>query len=153
VTDVQFPENLENLKGLDQVNALHGVLDKLGVAGEVNFVRRIPDQHRLIVPVAVPGRETKVELNLATHSATTAEQNQGLSGALVFLHKMPGPHNTALRGNWFYTRIWKIFADATSYLILFISISGIYLWAVLRAERRIGLVLLTVGAFSFFGLV
>src|ERR1041384_5460187 len=61
VNDVQIPENLETLKGREQVNAMRGVLDKLGVAGEVNFVRRVPDQHRLIVPVGVPGRETKVE--------------------------------------------------------------------------------------------
>ena len=36
---------------------------------------------------------------------------------------------------------------------MFVSISGIYLWAVLRAERRIGLTLIAAGALSFFGLV
>ena len=43
--------------------------------------------------------------------------------------------------------------SATVYLVLFLSVSGIYLWAVLRAERRVGLALLAAGAFSFFGLV
>ena len=37
--------------------------------------------------------------------------------------------------------------------MLFISFSGIYLWTVLRAERRIGLALIAGGAFSFFGIV
>ena len=43
-------------------------------------------------------------------------------------------------------------ADATAYLILFISVSGLYLWYVLRAERRVGFVLLLAGGLSLFGL-
>jgi hypothetical protein len=43
-------------------------------------------------------------------------------------------------------------ADATVYLILFISFSGIYLWYVLRAERTVGLILLCAGALAFFGM-
>ena len=69
------------------------------------------------------------------------------------LHKMPGQHLANLRGNWVYMRLWRWLADATVYLVLFLSISGIYLWAVLRAERRIGLMLLAAGACSFFGLL
>jgi hypothetical protein len=54
--------------------------------------------------------------------------------------------------NWFYMQLWRGLADTTAYLILFISVSGIYLWYVLRAERRVGFVLLFAGALSFFGL-
>jgi hypothetical protein len=43
-------------------------------------------------------------------------------------------------------------ADATVYLILFVSVSGIYLWYVLRGERATGLVLLCAGGLSFFGM-
>jgi hypothetical protein len=50
-------------------------------------------------------------------------------------------------------RIWRWLADGTVYLVLFLSISGVYLWAVLRAERRIGLALIAAGAVSFFGSV
>jgi hypothetical protein len=49
--------------------------------------------------------------------------------------------------------VWRVLADGTVYLMLFITVSGIYLWVVLRSERRIGLALLTLGAFSFFGAV
>ena len=108
---------------------------------------------RLVIQVIVPGRETTVDLNLQDRSAVVTERNTGMWDALVYLHKSPGPHNVAIRGNWVYVQFWRVLADATVYLILFISISGIYLWAVLRAERRIGLALLAAGAFSFFGLV
>jgi hypothetical protein len=35
----------------------------------------------------------------------------------------------------------------------FLTLSGVYLWIALRAERRIGLTLLSLGALSFFGLI
>ncbi len=38
------------------------------------------------------------------------------------------------------TRLWSWLADATVYLILFLSATGIYLWSVIRAERKAGLV-------------
>jgi hypothetical protein len=50
-------------------------------------------------------------------------------------------------------RLWRVMADATVYFFLFVTFSGIYLWAVLRAERRVGLGLLAAGACCFFGLV
>jgi hypothetical protein len=151
--DLSLPAGVERLKGRQQVEALRGVLDGLGVAGEVNFIRYVARDHRLVIPVMVPGRETTVDLHLDTRTATVTERATGVWDAMVYLHKMPGPHNVNLRMNWFYIRIWKWLADATVCLVLFISISGIYLWAVLRAERRIGLLLLGAGALSFFGIV
>ena len=54
--------------------------------------------------------------------------------------------------NWVYMKAWRWLSDATAYLILFLSVSGIYLWYVLKAERRVGFLLLGAGALSFFGL-
>ena len=153
VLGLAIPEKLDSLKGREQVDAVRSILDSVDVRGEVNFIRRIPEQHRLVIPVIVPGRETTVNLNLETRSAVITQRNTGMWSALVYLHKIPGPHNVSIRGNWVYTHIWKWLADATVYLTLFISISGIYLWTALRAERRIGLALIAGGAFSFFGLV
>ena len=66
---------------------------------------------------------------------------------------MPGPHNVAIRGNWIGISLWRGVADATIYLLLFISLSGIYLWWAIKAERRTGLMLLAAGAVTFFGLI
>ena len=46
-----------------------------------------------------------------------------------------------------------LLADATAYLTLFITVSGIYLWVALKAERRVGIVLVLAGAITFWGLV
>src|SRR5262245_38195497 len=111
VTGVAIPDGIEKLSGRPQVDALRGVLDSIGVAGEVNFIRRIPRDRRLVIPIAVPGRETTVDLNLETRSATISQRNTGAWDALVYLHKMPGPHNVAVRGNWLYINVWKWLAD------------------------------------------
>jgi hypothetical protein len=50
-------------------------------------------------------------------------------------------------------RWWRVLADATAYLTLFITVSGIYLWVALKAERRVGLMLVLAGAITFVGLV
>jgi hypothetical protein len=151
--DLHIPAGVELMNGRDQVNALRGVLDSVGVRGEVNLIRRIPKEHRLIIPVVIPGREVVVDLNTETRSATITGHGDSMWRGLVYLHKMPGQHNANIRGNWVFLRIWKWLADATVYLVLFLSVSGIYLWAVLRAERRIGWTLIGAGACSFFGLV
>ena len=153
VENLALPDSVYSATGAGQVEALRPVLAKLGVAGEVNFIRRLPKEHRLVVPVLIPGRETTVDLNFETDAAVITERRTGAWDALVYLHKMPGPHNAILRGNSLYIRIWKWLANATAYLLVFISISGIYLWTVLRAERRIGFALIAAGAFSFFGII
>ena len=56
-------------------------------------------------------------------------------------------------GHGLAPRAWRILADATAYLLLVITVSGIYLWVALRAERRVGVILLLAGAITFWGLV
>jgi hypothetical protein len=121
----------------------------VGVIGEVEFIRHVPKEHRLIVPVTVPGRQTVVNIDLQKSTAEITQRTTGIWDAMVVLHKSPGPHMGAVRMNWFMFRVWRWLADSTAYALLFISVSGIYLWVVLRAERRIGLALLVTGACSF----
>jgi hypothetical protein len=135
------------------VDALRAVLDQIGVEGEIDFVRHVAKDHRMIVPVRLPDRDTVVTLDYEQRTASVSARQQSLGEAFVYLHKMPGPHNADVRGNSGLIRAWKVLADATAYLLLFLTLSGIYLWAVLRAERRIGIVLIVAGALSFFGLV
>ena len=94
-----------------------------------------------------------MSINLARHEATIVTRETGLADALMTLHLSPGQHGPDIRMNWFYMRAWRWFADATVYLILFISISGIYLWYMLRAERRVGFIMLLAGTVSFLGCV
>ena len=153
VSDLTVAAGVERLQGRARVDALQPVLDQLGVGGEVDFIRHLTSEHRLVIPVRVPGRETTVSLDYEAGTAIVTTRHEPLGDVFVYLHKTPGPHNADLRGNSRFMRIWRVVADATVYFFLFITTSGIYLWVALRAERRIGLILLVAGACSFFGLV
>lgn len=152
VSNLVLPENLQSLSGGPLIDALKPILKNMNVPGEIGFYQNLVKEKKLIVPVSIPGRATTVSINLATHEATIVSREIGLASALVTLHRAPGPHAPAIHMNWFYIKLWRWFADATVYLTLFISISGIYLWYVLRAERKLGFILLFAGTFTFFAL-
>jgi hypothetical protein len=153
VDNLTVPPDLAARQGRARVDALRSVLDQLGVRGEVDFVRHIAKEHRLIAPVRLPDSDIIVDLDYERRSATVTSRRQSFGGALIYLHKMPGPHNADVRGNSLLVRAWGVVADATAYLFVFLTVSGIYLWVVLKAERRIGLALIAAGTVSFFGLV
>jgi hypothetical protein len=153
VSGLEIPEGIERLSGMERIRKLQPILRKAGVSGEVEWVRYQSETSRMIVPVMKPGETSTLDLNLKTRTATVRRTGSGLLGALVYLHKSPGPHLINIRGNWLWTEIWRPFADGAAYLILFLAVSGIYLWAVLRAERRTGLILLGTGFAVFTGLL
>jgi len=152
VSGLPLPGDLQTLSGRPLIDALKPALEKAEVHGEVGFVRHLAKEEKLVIPVTIPGRETTVSISIASGEATIVTRETGLADALVTLHKSPGQHLGNIRMNWFYMKAWRWLADATVYLILFISVSGIYLWYVLRAERSVGFILLFVGALSFFGM-
>jgi hypothetical protein len=153
VANLRIPPDIARTEGRARVAALRSVLDQLGVRGEIDFVRHVASEHRLIVPVRLPDRDALISLDYDQKTATVTSRRHSLSAALVYLHKMPGPHNVDVRGNSLLMRAWRTLADATTYLFLFITLSGIYLWFALKAERRVGLLLIAAGAGTFWGLV
>ena len=150
VSSLNLPPDLPKLSGRPLVDGLKPILESIHVPGEIGFVQNRVET--LIVPVSIPGRETSVSLDFARHEATIVTRETGLADALMTLHKSPAGHAPEIRMNWFVIKAWRWFADATAYLTLFISVSGIYLWYVLKAERRIGFILLFAGTLTFFGL-
>lgn len=153
VADLPLPANLDQLSGRERIDALKPALAQARVYGEVGWIQHLAKENRLVVPVTVPGRVTTVTIDVAARSASVQEQDTGLMSALVLLHKSPGPHLVALRMNWPWMRLWFWLADATVYLTFFITASGLYLWYLLRSERKVGAGLLFAGAASFFLLI
>ena len=153
VQDVSIPQNVESARGPDAVAHAKTIMQQLKLTGEVGFTRYVKQTNHFMFPLSRPGLETTVDVDLQAQSATISRRVTSFWEALSYLHKMPGPHNVNIRGNWFMTRVWRWFADATVYLLLFITVSGLYLWYAIKAERRIGFALLTAGAMSFFGLI
>ena len=139
VSALALPADLPKLSGRPLVDALKPTLEQMNVPGEVGFVRRLAKEEKLVIPVSIPGRATTVSIDLPSREATIVTRETGLADAMMTLHRSPGGHAPAIRMNWFYMKAWRWFADATGYLTLFISVSGIYLWYVLTRifHRRI----------------
>ena len=153
VRDISIPQDIESARGPDAVAQAKSIMQQLRLDGEVGFTRYVKQTRLFMFPVSRPGLETIVNVDLSTKSATVSHRVTSFWESLAYLHKMPGPHNVNIRGNWVWTRAWRVFADATVYLVLFISISGVYLWYAIKAERRVGFTLLTAGGASLFGLI
>jgi len=151
--DLQIPDGLDRLKGREGVDRARLLLSQLSVTGEIGFLRYVAKDRHLIFPVSKAGTEATVDVDLDARRATVTRRRMSALESVSYLHKMPGPHLVTIRGNWIGTQAWRWFADATIYLLLFISISGIYLWWAIKAERRIGLTLFAAGVVTFLGLV
>jgi hypothetical protein len=151
--NLRIPDGFDRLKGREAVEQARTILPQVGVSGEIGFVRYTPVDRHLIFPVSKAGLESTVDVDLEGRSAVVSRRRMSAWESLAYLHKMPGPHNVAIRGNWVGMAVWRWFADTTIYVLLFLTMSGIYLWWTLRAERRIGLMLAATGFITFAGLV
>ena len=151
-TAVALPPDLLKLSGRPMIDALKPTLASINVPGEIGFIRHVVTDDTLVIPVSVPGRATTVTIRIAQREATIVTRETGLADAMITLHRSPGEHAPTLSRNWFPMRAWRWLSDTTAYLTLFITISGLYLWFVLRSERRIGYILLGSGMLIFFGL-
>jgi hypothetical protein len=148
VSPLDVPADIGTRKGAAAVEAARAIAARSGIDGEIGFTRFVRDTNHFVFPVSKPGREASIDVDVAARTATVSTRPTSLLESLAYLHKMPGPHNADIRGNWEPTQLWRGAADLTIYLTLFVTITGVFLWWTLRAERRVGLVLLSLGTLS-----
>jgi len=127
------------------------IIRKLNINGEIDYIAK--NDNQISFPVNKPGLKTRVTVNTNTGSVVINRQIEGSFRAMNYLHIMPGQHNASIRGNSFYMKIWKLMADAAVYLLLFLIVSGIYLWYSLKYERITGWYALILGMLIFTGLL
>jgi hypothetical protein len=145
VDEAQAPVSIQvdrDAKGPELVNQ---VLEQLELTGEI-VGRGQVNNNRTIIRVARPGSIKVVTVDLVEQQATILERSNGLLGAINYLHFNPGLHRIP---NWGITKLWGWLADTVVYVTLFLTVSGIYLWALIKSERKIGWILLG-GGFGFF---
>jgi len=134
-----------------EIDYAKAILTQIGISGEIAGIFR--DSIQMYIPVTKPGQRVSVSADLITGIASIHAENTRFWKKLVWLHKMPGPHNANIRGNWIYTKIWASSVDFFVVFLLFSSITGITLWYYFKNERIIGLMALIIGFFSIASLV
>jgi len=126
------------------------VIQQLEITGEMGWVNHNQETGILSFPLNKPGINKLINVNLSSGTAELKREVTGIWDAMVFLHEMPGSHLVRFRGNWIFVQLWGWLADLTAYLILFVTASGVYMWSVLKSERKTGFLFLGTGLFSIF---
>ena len=127
------------------------ILNQINISGEIAGV--FGDSIQMYIPVTKPGYRISIRADLIAEIAYIHETKTNFWKRLIWLHKMPGPHNANIRGNWIYTKIWGSLADFFVILLLLSSITGIILWYYFKNEIAIGIVALLIGFISIASLV
>ncbi len=122
-------------------------LKELELEGELFAFGPIRNNKKRIT-VMVPGRTTIATLDVEKKEASIQYRKFNFIDTMSYLHRNPGPHKT--KGpNWEGSKLWGWTADITVYLTLFLTLSGLYLWWVLKAERKVGFIFMGTGFLSF----
>lgn len=98
VTGVRLPPGGASLQGRPRLEALRPVLDGLGVHGEIDFIRHVPLERHVVIPVRVPGRETTVTIDYGREVAVISSRVQPFGEALAYLHRTLW--GSAMRSAW-----------------------------------------------------
>ena len=127
------------------------ILKQVNISGEIANVFR--DSIKLYIPVTKPGYRISIKADLKSGIAYVNSEQTNFWKKLIWLHKMPGPHNANIRGNWIYTEFWSSLVDFSIICLFFSGITGIILWYNLKNERNIGLIALIIGLLSIASLI
>lgn len=127
------------------------IVNQLSISGEIANVFK--DSLKMYIPVTKPGFRISIKADLISGVAYIHSEQTNFWKKLVWLHKMPGPHNASIRGNWINTKFWTSFVDISVICLFFSAITGIMLWYKLKNERNIGLIALLIGFLSLASLI
>ena len=135
----------------NEIDFAKDILMQIQVTGEIAGV--FGDSIKMYIPVTKPGHRISIRADLTSGIAYIHSEQTSLWKKLIWLHKMPGPHNANIRGNWIYTKIWGSLVDLFVICLFFSGITGITLWYYLKNERIFGLIALLIGILSIAGLI
>jgi hypothetical protein len=117
---------------------------QLGLSGELewNAKKQAPD--RLDFRVSSPKGFVEVKADLEKRIANVNKVEYNFWGTLNVLHhmKVVDPDHPEQPRNWVWTRLWGLSVDALSVGLIFMTLSGLYMWWGKR--RRLGGILALV---------
>ena len=143
IEDFVVPIEVE--EGVEGEALVADVLGQLQVSGEVVGRGQIQGG-KTVIRVTRPGHTKIITVDIAKQEASISARTFGLIDTIRYLHLNPGPHK---HPNWMFSKMWGWVADSTVYITLFLTLTGIYLWAVLKTERKAGVLALGSGALVF----
>jgi hypothetical protein len=138
------------IRGTDLLTA-RAIMKKLDIKGEADYVTK--NDSSFSFPVRTPGILSKITANMKNGMVRVTPTDQGVLRGTTYMHSMPGPHNAMLRGNSGFMKVWRYLVDTTVYFLLFLTISGVFLWYFLPSERKLGIYAAGLGILILLGLI
>lgn len=123
------------------------LIHKLSITGEIDFISK--NDSTFSFPVRTTGVVNQIHVNTLNGKVSITRTEIGALRGTTYLHTMPGPHNVAIRGNSGFISVWRYIADSLVYSLLFLTISGVFLWYFLKSEQRIGILTIGIGLAAF----
>lgn len=136
---------------LTKIEYAKNILRQAGISGEIANI--FGDSVQMYIPVTKPGYRISVKADLVSGTAYIHTERTNFWKKLIWLHKMPGPHNANIRGNWVHTRLWGSAVDFSMICLFISSITGIVLWFYFKKDRIAGIIALLIGLLSFSSLI
>lgn len=138
------------IRSTDMLTA-KAILKKLDIGGEVDYINK--NDSSFSFPVRTPGIINRVSVNTLNGKVSVVRTEAGALRGTTYLHSMPGPHNVAIRGNSGFIKVWRYIIDTLVYSLLFLTISGVFLWYFLQSERKLGILAAGLGILVLIGLL
>lgn len=142
--------NIPNASQL-KLEKAKNILKEIDIEGEIANI--FGDSITMYIPVTKPNYRISIKADLGSGIAYIHSERVSLWKKLIWLHKMPGPHNENIRGNWVYTKFWASVVDLSVICLFFTTITGFILWFYYKNERVIGMISLIIGILSIVSLV
>ncbi|MDA0710594.1 MAG: hypothetical protein O3B73_10350, partial [bacterium] len=116
----------------------------------INFLLHHVSSDSLEIKTTRPGQWSLTKLSLVSGEGRITTTDLNAWSLLPSLHIMSGLHsNLPEKKNWLGTQVWSLMMDLTVVALLVLLFSGFYMWIKVKADRRIGLLCLEIGAVIF----
>ena len=138
------------VRGSDILTA-KAILSELKIAGEVDYINKTDSS--MSFPVNTTRKTYRIRVNKLTNEVLVITSSKNIFQATTYLHSMPGPHNNNIRGNSGFIKLWKFLIDIIVYSVLFLTVSGLFMWCFYRSERKWGTIAIVSGIFILLILI
>lgn len=138
------------VRGTDMLTA-KAILSELHITGEVDYINKTDSG--MSFPVNTTRKTYRIRVNKFTGEISVVTSSKNIFQATTYLHSMPGPHNANIRGNSGFIKLWRYLIDIIVYSVLFLTVSGIFMWCFYQPERKWGIITAVAGIVVFLILI
>lgn len=140
---VQWQRTLHVADAEEKMTVAEKVRDELGLIGwTIPWETHRDEQGNLHFGLARPGKRYTIHVFFKEDRIAVDESRKGFWPVINQLHALTRIPNSP------FVSTWGIYTEICVWVVLFSACSGVYLWATLKRDRRVGLVLL-LGSLAF----